>query len=270
MRGKVVAYVRFNSIAGGYNNQMAGIINYIKSNNLILKHIYSDENCSGRNTDRPAFQQMILDIDRDNDIEAVIVYEMSRFSRNLEDISHYLQEFKAKNIDFISVTEQLFQFHSDGNMMSSFIENLIGILADLQSEPTRVTSVSNISRKRDKVPFGYELDAKGSIKVKENEAMMVREIFRLFLKYQSCKKVGDEINKMFPDNERKFRTSQINSMLRNVFYAGHKVYTEVANNRNEMKQTVIPFNHFGIVPSEIWEEVQIHLKNKGAIVTKNI
>lgn len=270
MKKNVVAYVRFNSIAGGDDKQIDEIIKYIKSNNLILKHIYRDENCSARNTDRPAFKQMILDIERNNDIQAVIVYEISEFSRNLEDICYYLQEFKSKNIDFISTSQQLFQLPSDGNMMSSFIENLISIKADLQSEPKRVNSVSIISKKRDKVPFGYELDAKGSIKVKENEAMLVREIFRLFLKYKSCKRVGDEINKMFPDNQRKFRTSQINSMLRNIFYAGHKVYTEVTNNRNEMKQIVVPFNHFGIVPSEIWEEVQILIKNKGAIVAKNI
>lgn len=142
MKKKVVAYVRFNSIEGGEDKQIDEISKYTQSNNLILKHIYRDENCSARNTDRPAFQQMIQDIERDNDVEAVIVYEMSRFSRNLEDISHYLQEFKSKNIDFISVTEQLFQFKSNANMMQSFISDLIGALSNLQKEP--VSAIKDI------------------------------------------------------------------------------------------------------------------------------
>ncbi|GEM_PF-5290617 len=140
MKKKVVAYVRFNSEVG-YNEQIAYISKYINSNNLILKHIYSDENCSGRNTNRPAFQQMIREIERDNDLEAVIVSSISKFFRNLADLGFYLKRFEAKNIDFISINEALFQL-KNGSAISSLKSNLICALGELQNRcPTIKTEI---------------------------------------------------------------------------------------------------------------------------------
>ncbi|GGJ55283.1 recombinase family protein [Virgibacillus salexigens] len=104
------------------------------------------------------------------------------------------------------------------------------------------------------VPFGYRLDNDGYIKVHEDEAMLVREIFRLFLNYQSCKKVSVGINNLdfFLNNEHKFNPTEVNSILRNIFYAGHWHYISA----KDKKEMVVPFHHDGIVPSEIWDKVQ--------------
>lgn len=105
-----------------------------------------------------------------------------------------------------------------------------------------------------KVPFGYILDNDGHLKVHEDEAMLVREIFRLFINYQSINRVCEGINNsdLFPENEHKFNPTEVNSILNNVFYAGHLVY----RNSTDNKPVVVAFNHHGIVPSEVWEEVQ--------------
>lgn len=113
------------------------------------------------------------------------------------------------------------------------------------------------------VPFGYKLDEDGQVKIHEDEAMLVREIFRLFINYQSIIKVTGGINNsdLFPENEHKFNPTEVSSLLKNYFYTGNLIYRSPKDN----KTSIVAFSHQGIVPSEIWEKAQellIHLENK--------
>ncbi len=105
-----------------------------------------------------------------------------------------------------------------------------------------------------KIPFGYKLENDFQVKVHENEAMLVREIFRLFIKFQSVIKVSEGINNsdLFPENKHRFNAIEISSMLKNHFYTGNLIYDDVKEN----KRVIVAFSHQGIVPYEVWEEVQ--------------
>jgi len=105
-----------------------------------------------------------------------------------------------------------------------------------------------------KVPFGYKLENDVQVKVHEDEAMLVREIFRLFMKYQSVIKVSEGINNsdLFPESKHRFNATEINSILKNYFYTGNLIYNDVKDN----KTVIVAFSHQGIVPSEVWDKVQ--------------
>lgn len=67
--------------------------------------IYEDNGYTGRNTQRPQFQKMIEDIEAGL-IEAVIVKDLSRISRNSIDSGYYIEKvFPLHGIRFISVTD---------------------------------------------------------------------------------------------------------------------------------------------------------------------
>ena len=55
--------------------------------------IYSDNGYSGKNTDRPAFHQMMDDI-RHGKISTVIVYKLDRISRSILDFSEMMEIFQ--------------------------------------------------------------------------------------------------------------------------------------------------------------------------------
>src|SRR5690625_4443259 len=73
------------------------------------------------------------------------------------------------------------------------------------------------------VPFGYSVTRSGSIIALEDEAMLIRAIYRLFLLYKSYHKVSKEINNSenFPNHPYKFTPIKVKSILHNIFYAGH-------------------------------------------------
>lgn len=67
--------------------------------------IYEDEGFSGKNTDRPQFKAMMLEIDKGN-IEKIVCYRLDRISRNMSDFVKLIDLLNEKGVQFISVNEQ--------------------------------------------------------------------------------------------------------------------------------------------------------------------
>ncbi len=67
--------------------------------------IYEDEGFSGKNTDRPHFQQMLKDI-REKKFDYVVCYRLDRISRSVSDFSALIEELNARGISFICIKEE--------------------------------------------------------------------------------------------------------------------------------------------------------------------
>ncbi|MGM0975826.1 MAG: recombinase family protein [Bacillota bacterium] len=108
------------------------------------------------------------------------------------------------------------------------------------------------------VPFGYRANENQSYDIQEDEAKVVREIFKLYMLYQSCKKVMNVINN--DDSlmlDVKFSIADINRVLNNYFYTGNQTYIKKSKERHgKVENKVIPFHHIGIIPLEVWDNVQ--------------
>ena len=65
---------------------------------------YFDEDYSGKDTNRPAFQKMISDIELGK-INNVIFYRLDRVSRNVLDICTFIEELNNKGVGFVSLKE---------------------------------------------------------------------------------------------------------------------------------------------------------------------
>ena len=65
---------------------------YAEDNKIEIGGYYTDDGCSGNDYDRPAFRQMIADIE-DGKINCVIVKDMSRLGRDVIKTAEYLDNF---------------------------------------------------------------------------------------------------------------------------------------------------------------------------------
>ncbi|WP_020074378.1 recombinase family protein [Faecalispora sporosphaeroides] len=85
-------------------NQKKIIGGYSETNfDLQLEKFYIDDKASGRDFNRPAFNEMIEDI-RAGKINCVIVKDLSRLGRSLIDVGYYVQMFfPGQKIRFISI-----------------------------------------------------------------------------------------------------------------------------------------------------------------------
>jgi DNA invertase Pin-like site-specific DNA recombinase len=67
---------------------------------------YSDEGFTGANTDRPGLALMLDDI-KAGEIDAVVIYQLDRLSRDVRDFSNIYALMEENNVKFISVKESV-------------------------------------------------------------------------------------------------------------------------------------------------------------------
>jgi len=121
---------------------------------------YTDKGYSGKNTDRPRFQELIRDIERGL-IQRVIVYKLDRISRSIIDFSNMMELFQRYNVEFVSSTEKF----DTSTPMGRAMLNICIVFAQLERETiqkrvtdayySRCTKGFHMSGK---APYGYNLE----------------------------------------------------------------------------------------------------------------
>lgn len=93
--------------------------------------IYQDKGYSGKNTNRPAFQRMMEDVERGL-IRKIIVYRLDRFSRSIADFGRLWETLKKHNVEFVSINETF----DTSTPMGRAMLNIIMVFAQLERETT--------------------------------------------------------------------------------------------------------------------------------------
>lgn len=160
--------------------------------------VYTDKDYSGKDTNRPAFKRMLQDI-KIGRINAVVVTELSRISRDVKDFCNFWEFMKLHRAIFISLKEQFDTTTPIGEMM------VIQAVSFAQFE--RKTIVQRIKDgARDRAArglanggmniLGYDRHPhkRGTLVLNEQEAVTVRHIFEKFLEVGSLAKLRDHLN----------------------------------------------------------------------------
>ena len=90
-----------------------------KARNFIID-TYIDRALSAKTDNRPAFQQMIKDSDKQK-FDLVIVWKLDRFARNRYDSARYKNTLKKNNVKVVSATETISQ-NAEGILLESMLE----------------------------------------------------------------------------------------------------------------------------------------------------
>lgn len=160
--------------------------------------VYTDKGYSGKNVDRPAFQEMLTDI-KAGKIRRVIVYRLDRISRSVLDFANVIDVFQAHNVDFVSTMEKF----DTGTPIGKAMLMIVMIFAQLERETIqqRVMDAYHSRSKRGfymggKIPYGLRLKETtiDGVRTKmyesvPKEAEIVREIFELYSEPQTS--LGD-------------------------------------------------------------------------------
>src|SRR5205085_5224877 len=91
--------------------------------------VYTDEAISATHDRRPQFQQMITDVQA-GQLDALIVYKLDRFARNVEHANKYMKVLLAHNVTFVSITEGFDATTAMGKMQM----NIMATIAEWYSD----------------------------------------------------------------------------------------------------------------------------------------
>ena len=189
-RRKVAGYARVSTDSEeqqtSYEAQVDYYTQYIQSReDWEFVGVYTDEGISATNTKhRDGFKQMVKDA-LAGKIDLIVTKSVSRFARNTVDSLTTVRKLKEHGTEIYFEKENIFTFDSKGEL-------LITIMSSLAQEESRSIS-ENVTwgqRKRFadgkvSMPYkqflGYEKGEDGTPVINEEEAAIVRLIYRLFL-----------------------------------------------------------------------------------------
>lgn len=90
---------------------------------------FSDSNISGTKSSRPMLDELMREIGEGR-VSKVIVYSFSRFARSTKHLLAALEFFKDKNVQFISLSEQI----DTSSAIGTAFFTIIGAIAQLERE----------------------------------------------------------------------------------------------------------------------------------------
>ena len=180
-------------------NQKSMLIQYAMEKGFEIYQIYSDEDYSGIDRNRPAFNSM-LQAASEHQFDVVLAKTQSRFTRDMELVEKYLHgKFVEWGIRFIAVVDHV-DTNDTANKKSRQINGLINewYLEDLS---TNVRSVLDHKRKEGLfigsfARYGYCKDpnAKGKLIIDPEAAEVVRRIFSMALNGIGAHKIARILN----------------------------------------------------------------------------
>lgn len=223
--------------------------------------VYEDIGISGAKTARPGLDRLRIDAEA-HKFDVIYTKNLSRLMRNTRGLLNFVEEMNDLGIVICFAEERIRTDESLGKLLLT----VLGAVADLERENIsgHIKTGYAIRRAAGKpatpwqVPYGYKWVSKkndpqgvGYVDINEDEALVVRKIFDLFVnKGMSCQTICNNLFEEGIYTRRKgsaFERSTIDFILRNPRYIG-----TVIEKDSVPLEGAIP----AIVERETWEAAQ--------------
>lgn len=219
---------------------------YCKVRNWTVSDIYRDEGQSGRKIDRPEYKRMMEESD---EWDVLLVLKMDRIHRNSVNFALMMDELRRKGKEFNSMQEKF----DTTTAMGRFVMDIVQRIAQLESEQIgervkmgmmmKARSGANLGSGH---PYGYVYE-RGSLKVVEYEAEIVRDIYSMYRDGMSMNGIADTLNNAFvkPKIGERWSRQSVSNILHNPVYIGCKRWDGIIRNGE----------HEAIVDQDIYEMI---------------
>ena len=272
---KVAGYLRLSQedgdkeVSDSIVSQRTIIENKIKElgEDFELADFYIDDGYTGLNTDRPAFQKMLSDIEK-GIINAVITKDLSRLSRNSFEANYYIEiYFLERNIRYISVLDNVDTYIKNSNNDMIQFKTLIN---DWYSKDISKKVRTAVWARKEKglylgalAPYGYDKarENKNQLVINESQAEVIRLIFDMFDNGATTREIAEHLKKQkikcpsyydfggAKNGEYNWKSETVRRLLKNKVYLGHTEYGKRLNLSYKSKKVKT-------VPREDWKIVK--------------
>ena len=275
---RVAAYARVSTTMDEQNNSFEAQKDYYEklittTPGWTYTGIYADRGISGTSTDhREGFQQLMEDC-RAGKIDRILTKSVSRFARNTVDSLNAIRELKALGIGIEFQKEGIFTLDNRGEFLLTIMSSLSQEESRSISENVRWGVKKRMADGKYSVNYshflGYKKGPDGRMVVDENEANIVRFIFRNRLMGYSTSEITKQLmtlNVPAPAGGKTWSPSVVLHILSNEKMKGdallQKSYIEdflskkVRKNKGELQQFYVSGGHEAIVEPSLFDYVQ--------------
>lgn len=250
------------------------IIEYCKRNNINLVKVYRDEGISGKDIEgRDEFKEM-LDYALKNNVDTIISFKLSRFTRKLKDLANTIDLLDENDINLIFIEDGINTKTPTGRFMCY----IVGAVAEMERENTSDFVSMTMGQNALKgnwnggIVFGYDSDDSKKLIINKDEKMIVEKIFYYFTeKNWGYKKIANYLNHRNLKTKKgtDWSINSIKQVLDNPIYVGkvrwgqHKDWDKKRRKGKTEEYILVDGNHEPIISEETWEKAQAIRKVRG-------
>jgi DNA invertase Pin-like site-specific DNA recombinase len=237
---RVAVYIRVSTeeqAKEGYSlsAQEETLVAYCELYDHTIVHIYKDDGYSGTNTRRPAYREMMEQIDQ---WESILVLKMDRIHRNTRNFIDMMDFLYKKKKNFISCQEQF----DTNTAMGRFVSQLIEGIAQLESEQIGERTKMGMRQKAETLdlnddekrtmgftpPFGYRL-SEGKLVDDPDEQYVVGLIFDLYSSGEPMDSICYSLNRqgLLTRKGNPWNKFNLRNILHNPVYAGYMRWEDI-------------------------------------------
>ena len=265
---------------GSYEAQMDYYSNYIREHDgWEFVGLYSDEGITGTSIRRrKGFQKMVADA-MVGKIDLIVTKSISRFARNTVDSVSTIRQLKAKGVEVFFEKDGLWTFDPAAELT-------ITILSSIAQEESRNLSQNVTWGQRARfaegkvtMPFkhflGYDRGEDGTPVVNEEQAELVRRIYRMFVDGRTVSAIAKTLTSQgvpTPAGKHIWQTKVVDSILTNEKYKGDArlqksfctdyLTKKMKKNEGEVPQYYVEGSHPPIVGTELFDHVQEEMRRR--------
>ena len=282
---RVAAYARVSTEQdeqeSSYEAQIDFYTHYIQNNpEWLFVDVFADRGITGTSMKyRDEFNRMI-ELALNGGIDLILTKSVSRFARNTVDTLQTVRELKDAGVEVVFEKENLHTFDPKCEVMLTIMSSLAQEESRSISENVRWGQQKRMKDGKVQVAYsrflGYTKGEDGNLKIVEEEARIVRDIYNRYLSGVSLGDIAASLSNRgipTPSGKKKWSISTVRSILSNEKYKGEallqKTYTvdylskKVRKNNGEMRQYLVEHSHEPIIEPEVFDQVQEMLaKNK--------
>ncbi|NOZ58196.1 MAG: recombinase family protein [Euryarchaeota archaeon] len=243
--------------------QLERLRSYCSARGWVVYREYVDDGYSGRHTNRPAYQRMLREMDN---WDVLLVLKMDRIHRNSRNFMEMMELLNRNNKEFVSMTESL----DTSTAMGRFVMDIIQRIAQLESEQIGERVYTGMEQKARTPteqlgggrhpylgfahPYGYSYSG-GRLEVVEEEARVVRQIFREYIGGRTLEEICAELNRRRVPTKKggKWAKYTISRILKNPIYAGYLEWNGIIKKNN----------HRAIIDKETFNRAQEIIESRG-------
>ena len=286
-----------NNESMSISTQKTMLKDYAKRNGFLNCQFYVDDGYSGTNYDRPAFRQLIEDI-QDGEVSTLITKDLSRLGRNYLETGTYIEVFFPNHdVRYIAINDGVDSI--DNAQMD--ITPFRNIINEMYAKDTsrKIKSALHARRMQGKymattAPFGYQKDEKdhNHLVIDEVTAPVVELIFSIAEEgvglHTICNRLRKakvikpsfykkEMFERYTDEEKMYDwdTAYVSKILHDPVYAGNLTVAErPTKTMRSKKRQYIPYaereviygTHEPIIEQSRWNTVQKILESRPPVI----
>ncbi len=226
---------------------------------------YDDGGFSGGSLERPALNRLMDDI-RAGKISTVVVYKIDRLTRSLTDFSKLVEVFDEYGVTFVSVTQSFNTTTSMGRLTLNVLLSFAQFEREVAGERIRDKIAASKAKgmwQGGSPPVGYRIDNRRLV-TNQKEVKTALRIFGRYLALGSVRALKEELE--HDDIKSPMRISLKGNTMGGVKFSRGALYAILKNpayiGKISHKGKIYEGLHEGIIPLDIWEQVQTKLKDQ--------